>query len=309
MDNEREILKKYHIKPLGYSSINNVLVVDSPSGKYVIKKKNNDLSSVYNYLKLRNFNWIPDYYNVNEPDDYFLEEYINSDDIDIPKYDKALEIMNIISLLHNKTTIYDEVSLDDYKIIYEDINNKINDDVSYYNSLNNYIDTVTYMSPAEYLLARNISKVYAALDFCKNELESWYSLIKNSDKQRKTVIHNNLSLDHLMRKSDGSVLVSWEHSKYDIPIYDLYKFYKEIYNEVDFQTLFDMYLQKYPLHPSEQKLFFILISLPERIIFNNDSYENCHKIEELLNYIVKTEKIISPYYAKDEDKNNQDFYE
>ena len=46
--------------------------------------------------------------------------YIN--DIDEPKEQKIIDLTNIITLLHNKTTMYKEIDLDNYKYIYEEIN-------------------------------------------------------------------------------------------------------------------------------------------------------------------------------------------
>ena len=142
-----------------------------------------------------------------------------------------------------------------------------------------------------------------SLDFCKNELDSWYEIIKNSKKERKVLIHNNLSLDHLLRNEGGSFLISWDNARYDIPIFDIYKLYQNIYDDVDFESLFELYNSKYPLHEDELKLLFILISIPKKIDFSDDEYDNCKKVDYLLNYIIKTEKIISPYYTNEENKN------
>ena len=58
--------------------------------------------------------------------------------------------------------------------------------------------------------------------YSKNELEKWYELVKNSHKKRLVVLHNNLDLSHFLRNSK-SYLISWDKSKIDIPIFDLYK--------------------------------------------------------------------------------------
>ena len=49
-----------------------------------------------------------------------------------------------------------------------------------------------------------------------------------------------------------------------------------------------------------------MISLPEKIEFEKKDYNNCLKVDKLLNYIYKTDTIISPYYPKDkkEEQNN-----
>lgn len=297
MNKLNDLLKKYNIKPIGYEKRNSAIIVDSHEGKYVIKKKKKDNSSLLNYLKTRNFDFFPEV--IIKDDDYEITTYLENNDI--PTYDKTLEIINLISLLHNKTTSYEEIDIDDYKIIYEKINNEITELITYFNNLNDLIDNEIYMSPSNYLLVRNISKIYASLDFCKNELDNWYNLIKDNLKQRKVIINNNLELDHLIR-NNSSYLLSWDKAKKDIPIYDIYNLYKRVYKEVEFESLYNVYESKYPLHEEERKLLFIMISLPYKIDFINDEYKNCKRVTDLLDYIVKTEKIISPYYSNQENK-------
>ena len=47
------------------------------------------------------------------------------------------------------------------------------------------------MSPSEYLIASNISKLLASLTYAKEELDSWYDDAKEIKKQRLVVLHNN----------------------------------------------------------------------------------------------------------------------
>ena len=56
-----------------------------------------------------------------------------------------------------------------------------------------------YMSPSEYMLALNISKILGALNFCKDEIEKWYKIVKDKKKQRLVVLHNNLDLSHFLK--------------------------------------------------------------------------------------------------------------
>lgn len=83
-----------------------------------------------------------------------------------------LDLIKLVSLLHNKTTHYKEVDFADYKTIYETLSNNIEYLYSYYNDIITLIETKVYMSPSEYLLARNISKIFGSLNFSKQELEN-----------------------------------------------------------------------------------------------------------------------------------------
>ena len=288
---ENELLRKCNIIPTGYKKLNSATLVSTKNNKFIFKKDKNDVDKIFTYLESRNFNYFPKSFRESNYDVY---EYI--EDLSISKEEKALDLINLVSLLHTKTTHYKNIDIDDYKVIYEEIDKQLNELLEYYLTLNDYIDSEVFMSPSSYLLARNISKIYALIDYLKNELSSWYDLIKEKDKQRVTLIHNNLELNHLLRNTN-SYLISWDNAKFDIPVYDLYKLYKKNYKDIDFSVLLNEYENRYPLLEEEKKLLFILISIPNKLELNNNEYNNTKKVKELLDYIYKTDKIISPYYS------------
>jgi len=293
-----EILKKYDIKPHRYITSGKSTIVDTVMGKFVIKK-NLKNKEIFSYLRSRNFNYFDK--NINDDnDDYEISEYII--DEEYPNEQKILDLISLVSLLHNKTTHYKEVDFDDYKKIYEDINNNIEYLNSYYNDYFLIINTHVYMSPSEYLLARNMSKIFAALNFCKGELQKWYKLIEDKTKQRVVVLHNNLDLTHFF-KNEQSYLISWNKAKIGIPIFDLYILYKRHGLDFDFSEVLKTYESSYPLQEDERKLFFILITLPPKLEFDKSEYEMTKYISKQIDLLYKTEKIISPYYSKENINN------
>lgn len=289
-----DVLKKYELKPHRYIKEGNVVIVDTDQGKYALKEKRGN-KKIFNYLNSRNFNYYPQFINDNN-EDYDIMEYI--EEVDIPIDQKIMDLVDLVGLLHSKTTHYQEVDEDDYKEIYEDINNNIIYLNSYYNDMINIIDTKVYMSPAEYLLARNITKVFAAINYSKGELDTWYEMVKKSHKKRLVVLHNNLDLSHFLRNND-SYLISWDKSKIDMPIFDIYKLYKRNGLEFEFSEVLKRYEKNYPLLPEEKKLLFILMALPDKIEFGKNEYENCKDINRMVDFVYKTEMIISPYYTKE----------
>jgi len=295
MNNIREIKNKYALNTQRYTIKKGVTIVESDNGRFVFKNNSgNNIKDLYKYLNLRNFDH---YVPLIETDDRFnVYNYI--EEIDIPMEQKALDLMYILSLLHNKTTFYKEMDIDDYKKIYEEISTKIEYYYKYFTNLIEIIEAKVYMSPAEYLLARHISKIYLSLAFCKREINNWYQLIKGKRKQRLVTIHNNLEVDHLL-ESDGMYLTSWEKYKNDMPIYDIYNLYKKHYFDLDFFELLRVYENKYLLLPEERKLLFVLISIPEHIDFSSDQYQNCKLVNKYLDYVYKTEEFISNYYSTD----------
>lgn len=288
-----KLLKENNINPKYFKKVKSATLVNN---EYVLKE-NKGNNKVFSYLDARNFNYYPS--NKVLSDKYVLYEYLK--DYNISDDERAIELINLVSLLHSKTTRYNSVSIDDYKKIYEEIDNKIDKLYSYYSDLNELIEQEIYMSPSNYLLVRNISKIYSSLNYCKNELDNWYELVKDNKKERVALIHNNLSLDHLIR-NENSYLISWDKSKFDNPIYDLYNFYKNNYEKVEFSSLLEIYQKRYPLKQNELKLFFILISLPDKIEFTNNDFNNCKLVDKMLDYLYKTDSIISPYYPKNEEE-------
>lgn len=289
----REVLSKYELKPRKYKKKQGTILIETSNAKYIIKKKKSDNKKILEYLDYRNFNYIPKQINNNQ-DEYQITNYIES--YDIPREQKILDLIDLVSLLHNKTTHYKEVTEDDYKQIYEDINNNIEYLYSYYIDLITVIESKVYMSPSEYLLARNISKVLYTLSFAKDELEKWLSIVKTKTKQRYVVLHNNLELDHIII-NEKNYLTSWDKAKIDIPIFDIYKLYLKHSLEFEFDEIFKRYEKNYPLYEEERMLLFILISLPEKIEINKNEYENTKKIGNIIDYLYKVEQFISPYYS------------
>lgn len=283
----------YFIKSI--KKINNSYLIDDGNQKYIVKKNKTNLIDTFNYLASRSFNSFPKYFKLNDYDVFEYKENSN-----ISEEEKLYEIVNLLALLHLKTTRYSNTNLDDYKIIYEDILNKLNYLNDYYTELNNYIDSEIYFSPAQYILVRNISKIYSALSFCKNELDNWYDDVKTSTKTRKVLIHNNIDLSHALYNK-VPYLINFNESKIDLPIYDLVKLYQKSYKIVDFSTLLNNYQSKYPLSSAELKLLFILISIPDKIVFTSDQFESIKNIKLSINKIIKSDELIKPFYTKQKE--------
>ena len=195
--------------------------------------------------------------------------------------------------------MYKEIDLDNYKYIYEELNDKIEDIFNYYNTIMDNIESTIYMSPSDYLISRNISFIYSAINFAKRNIDYWYKLIENKRKVRVVVNHNNLSLEHYL-KEDKPYLLSWEQSKIDMPIYDLISLYNNHNLDFDFTELLKIYLSKYPLTKEEITLFLGIISIPNKIVQSNSQYKTVLNIRRQLDYIYKTSELVKEYNIKQE---------
>lgn len=292
MNRSLEILKDIY-KPYRYTFKGKVTILETTSGTIVVKPKKNNIREVYQYLSSRNFLHFPKLLDDSR-DEVYVFPYI--EEITCPKEQKAQDLIALVSSLHQQTTFFKTVSQDTYQEIYEAIESNILFLKNYYESLFLMYFEEVYMSPSHYSFMRNSSKILSSLDFAQRELDLWFDLVKNEKKQRVSYIHNNLALEHFL-KSDDDYFISWDESKIDSPVLDLVRFYQKEYFDIDFASLFQKYQERYPWNEAEKKLFFILISLPQKITFSEDEMQNCHHLRECLDYVYKTEELIRPYYA------------
>ena len=297
MHNIGNILRKNDLVATRYEKKGTVTIATTNNGKYAIKKSKID-NKIKSYLRARNFDYIP---KSIEDGDYNISEYIEG--YDLPKEQKIQDLIELTALLHNKTTHYKEIDLSYYTTLYEDLNNNIEYLYTHYTDMINLIESKVFMSPSEYLLARNITQIYSTLDLCHDMVEDFYSLVKEKRKQRLVVLHNNLDLNHYIR-NNNSFLVSWDKSKIDAPIFDIYKLYKKYVLDFDFDEILRTYEKHYPLFDDEKLLLYVLITLPDIISFDEPEYNMCLKISKMLDSMIKTKNMVLPYYS--EYRKNKD---
>ena len=282
----RKILEDNDLKVNKYTINGKAVIVDTSKGLFVLKNtKGNDK---YKYLLSRGFDYFPKILAIDN--DNTIYEYLEN--IDYDDSQKAFDIMHLISLLHSKTAYYKEIDYDEYKIIYENLKSKIDYIYNYYLDIINVTESKLYPSPSEYLIERNISKIFSCIFYCTNELNHWYDLIKDKKRKRVVTLHNNLKLDNLL-KNKNMYLISWDKSKIDMPIYDLINFYNRYALDFDFKSLFNEYERIFPLLEEEKILLNILISIPEKINFNLNEYDMVKSIRKMIDKIYKTEKLLT----------------
>ena len=296
--NSLDVLKNIY-KPYKYTKIGKSTIINTSSGDYVIKQINNKTKELFSYLQSRGFSNFPKIIDDTRKD---VTVYKYVPDIVMPKEQRSLDMINLVSNLHNKTTYFKEISQDKFKEIYEDVLSNVNYYKEYYSQKYDIFFKEVYHSPSHYLFLVNYYKLDLMLDFCKQQLDSWYELAKKENTQRVAVVHNNLSLDHFI-KNDPDYLISWDKSKIETPVIDLVKFYQNNYLDVNFKKVFDKYLSNYPLNAMEKKLFFVLISIPPKIEFDMlDELKNTRDVRTKLDYVFKTEELIRPYYSGNKEE-------
>ena len=277
------ILKKNDIKVISYLKEDDLNVVNTNKGKFfVIESINNKY--IYNYLKSSSFDNSP---KILINDNYKIIEYVEN--IDIPEEQKYNDFIDLIAILHNKTKFDKKVLNDEYMKIYEDLENNYLYLFDYYNNIINEIDNTIFLSPSNYLIARNISLIFDSLNLGKEYLEEWKEKILNLDKMRVCINNNNLKLSNF-RRSNKSYIIDWNKSKIDIPSFDLYNFFQN--NNVDYFEILKRYEKKIPLNDIERNLLFILLLMPNTINFNLNEYDMCKSIRNNINKLINTHEMI-----------------
>ncbi len=291
-----ELIKETY-KPYKYTIKGHAHILKSTSNDIVVKEKKRNTRELYDYLLSRKFNNFPMLLDDSKQD-VEIFEYI--EDTKMPKEQKATDLIKIIATLHQKTSYYKDVTKDEYQKIYDMLKEQIDYLKYYYDTTFDEFFKEVYPSPSHYFLMCNISKILASFDFASHELETWFEQTSKLNKYRVCQIHNKLSLEHFL-KSDKECLINWEDSRTDSPVLDLVSFYKKEYFELPFQTILETYLNINPLSDEEKKLFFITISIPFKVDFNDSEFKVYQNIRQVLDYVYKTEELIRPYYTKQEE--------
>lgn len=288
MSNSFETLTRIY-KPYRLTKINKCTIMNTMEGNLIIKERTaTDYSKLYRYLTSRSFNNFPKLIS-NNIENYNVFEYI--EDINLSEEQKAQDLIKIIANLHNKTVYFKEITKDKYKEIYEEIKNNITYIQNYYNHQFDQTILNEYLKPSEYLFVRNFTLIDNACNYCITKLENWYNTVEKLDKQRVCLIHNNLKLEHYL-KNENDYLISWDQYQFDTPIIDLYKFYTNEWEKINFSSILETYEKEFKLLPEERILLDILISLPYIIQSDDKELLNCRNYRHLINYLNKSSKVV-----------------
>ena len=264
--------------------INNVIIKDDK----VIKRRNDNVLKLYEYLDDRGFDNYPDIINVDEKN--IESKYIKESKI-YELYDGE-ELMKTVSSLHNKTIELKSVSKNKYRDIYDKISSNIEYIKKYYEEMISNIEEEEYMKPSHYLFARNYTILDSAINYASNSLKKWFKLVCNKTNERVCINHNNLSSHHHI-KGDKNYLISFDNYLVDTPILDLYKYYRNEGYKLNFIKLLNIYEQTNKLESDEKLLLNILISIPPKIEESSNDYINCQIIKKTYKYISTTMNVVN----------------
>lgn len=281
-----EIINKYltDIKKITYKKDYSIIET-STNKKYIIIKKRKNKEKLYDYLTSINYNLYKKPLNINDKYEIFSLDNLEEE-----------SITNALITLHYLTEEFRECSKDDLKKIKEKIMFNLDKCYKYYLNLQDEIENMSFPPPDKYLLINNISQIYKLLEVSKYRLDN---LELNS--LREVILINNF--DNNIFKN----IIDFNYYSKDIFVYDLEKLYKKDYK--NFKDVLKKYKDKLKISKEEWNLLSILISIPEEVTLENNHYNDCIKIRNLINYVNYTFSFLSEEDEKYKETDKQELEE
>lgn len=265
--------------------------------EYVIKKEKS-LIDLENYLKSRNYDG---FIHIIDHNSEGFNKYPFIRNYSLDDNQLGVDIINNMALLHNKTSYKKEVGTKKNKEIFDNLNGYIKYLSDYFKELLLKYEYVEFPAPSSIIYMSNYAKLNDALIFCKEELERWFKLVKDKSSKRVSLVHGNVKLDHAIY-NDHLYLCSWSKARFDTPIVDFIEFYHNEWQKLDFNAILEEYLKKCELNEDERKLLFINLVIPSIPIIKSNEFNNVVSMSNLFEYIYRTEKLVRPYYAKENEE-------
>lgn len=285
MNKIKDIIKDERIKKV--ERIDNLLVVETENNKYCIKEKNGKgVQNLFKYLSSKDFN---NYLNIEINNNYQISRYINQNIIE--DSEKLTILVYLISMLHTKTTYYENINLDEIKKIYEELTDHIFEVKKHYEDLVDKNDILLYPPPSMFWLMNNISIILKSLDMSKFYLDKWYEIIKDKQRIRKVTIHNNLKLSNLLT-GDNYYLINWDKSIKASPIYDIESLFKNNYEIIDMVDIYNLYISKYQLFDEEVYLLMSRLLLINELELGDNEFQNTIAVNQKIYYLEKINEFL-----------------
>ncbi len=281
----KEILETLNLSPKKIRQLGKAQILED---KYVIKRTRKSKKELYEYLISRNFLNFPPL--IMEREGVEVVEYIKSSNLS--EEVKLEDMIYLLTVLHNKTTFYKEVDINDIKKRYEETLDNLRYLLSYYQGIQTMIEEEIYMSPANYYFILNISSVYRILNSGIYFIESWYQKIQNKKTHRFVLTHNNLSESHLL-ENDNLYFISWDKATFASPVNDLVNLIQNNFEYQSIDSMLKTYQSKYRLYEEEYLLLLASLANLNRIDFNKEEAKKMTEVVFFLRYLEKLDEFFS----------------
>ena len=303
MINLEECFKEWNLTPYKIEKFDSYVVLYGEDGNYLIKEKDSSKKELFEFLESIHY---PYYLPLisSYQDSYELYPYYDDNTSFLPT--KGKELLAAFSLLHMESMYVEDVSEDEIREIYEEIQNKITSVFEYYSKLQDFMEEFSFPRIDYYFLIQNVSMFYQILQKAREYLDLWFSSCDG--KIRKAYVLHNPFLSNF-RICDQSYFIDYHFCQKDILIYDFVEFYKKEYYHFDMKSFFEWYQVKLSLSESEIYLMNALICIPAIVSFKDKVYANTVSIQKELEYIHDTFQFLSEENKENQETNEEKFKE
>lgn len=296
----KHIIERYYgINIIGFIKITNRVYKLKSNDKFYCLKFINDKKFEVMYQHIRGLHlkcFVPILYNKDHEiltrfhDHYFyIMPWLESDQ-GIVKELKLKYYFGSLSYLHNHSFFYYNVSSDFFKQQIQDICNIIDERYHYFENMISHFEKMQYRSPTCWLYLLNYHRIEASLQDARNYLHQYQQCIMQKDSIRLSLIYNQFDYQHINMLKEN--LLSIDHIKFDICIYDIYNMYQRIPDLLfDMSQFPDDYLCHVSLLPEEKLLLMCLQCIVPYIELTRNEIDNIVKMSRLLYYLDSIESL------------------
>ncbi len=296
MSSLSECCSKYSLSVQKIQYCNSYTLIYTKQNTYLFLEDDSFRRKTFSLFKNIDYPFFQESINKDE-DSYGLYLYYE-DECDDFKKNKMIQAL---ACLHYKTMFTFQYSQQQLLEFYHSINNEIQDVLDYYDDLMDYIQSFSFPRIDYYCLIINISLIFHSIYQASYYLEKWYQHYNNS-VLRKAFLIQDTSF-HNFCCSQKSYFYNISQCREDLMIYDFVSFYRSNFDCCDMRELFSEYQKILPYSEDELDLFFCLISIPAKVLFDSSIYDNTVLLNHELNYIRKTEQFISEKNKENEETN------
>ncbi len=298
MSSLSECCSKYSISVQRIQYCSTYTLIYTKKNIYLFLENDSIRKKTFSLLKNIDYPFYRESINKDE-DSYGLYLYHEDDECDDYKEKKMIQAF---AYLHHKTMFAIHYSQQQSLELYRSIQKKIQDVLDYYNDLMDYIQSFSFPRIDYYCLIINISLIFHSIYQAFYYLDEWYQHYNIDSVLRKAFLIQDTSF-HNFCCSKNSYFYNFSQCHEDLLIYDFVSFYRTNFDCCDMKKLFFEYQRILSYSVDELNLFFCIISIPNKVLFESSIYNNTIFLNNELNYIKKTEQFIS---EKDEEYQKTD---
>ncbi len=287
------LLDYYSISVVGIIKIaHDVYKVKTSDGLYVLKvTSSREIDKVYQYIEALHLQcFISIYLNRNNElltpfeDRYlYLMPYVDISQGEFKEM-KIKYYFETLAYLHKHSFYYTKVNHQYFDTLQKDIMLVINERVKYYDDMIQYFEKIDMRSPSQWMFVMNYYRIFESLKKSQEYLQMYMAETEAYTQIRVCMNYRHFDYDHISLKSQ--VLISLEHMKIDLPIYDLFYLYQRIPDILfDLDCFSEFYFKKIELKVDERLLLFSLMHVVPLIEFKDNEIDNIIKLSRLLYYL------------------------